>query len=88
LIGFRLERAADVGQRQDHGHIRSSTALHRRDCLCGVAGNVRLFQLLTQFGRSKAVAARVLFAWLIVNLFLGSQPHGFAAALLARRICQ
>jgi hypothetical protein len=28
---------------------------------------------LTQLGRSKAVAARVLFAWLAVNLFLGSQ---------------
>jgi hypothetical protein len=39
----------------------------------GVAGNVRLFQLLTQLGRSRAVAWRVLFAWLAVNLFLGSQ---------------
>ena len=39
----------------------------------GVAGNVRLFQLLTQLGGSKAVAKRVLTAWLAVNLFLGSQ---------------
>ena len=39
----------------------------------GVAGNVRLFQLLTRLGGSKTVARRVLFAWLTVNLFLGSQ---------------
>jgi hypothetical protein len=36
-------------------------------------GNVRLFQLLAQLGGSKAVAFRVLFAWLVGNLFLGSQ---------------
>ena len=39
----------------------------------GVTGNARLFQLLATFGRSRAVAARVLFAWLAVNLLLGSQ---------------
>jgi hypothetical protein len=39
----------------------------------GIAGTVRLFQLLTRFGGSKTVARRVLFAWLAGNLFLGSQ---------------
>lgn len=39
----------------------------------GIAGNVRLFQLLTQLGGNKSVAKRVLTAWLTVNLFLGSQ---------------
>lgn len=39
----------------------------------GIAGNVRLFQLLIQLGGSKRVAKRVLTAWLAVNLFLGSQ---------------
>jgi hypothetical protein len=39
----------------------------------GVAGNVRLFQLLTRLGGSRTVARRVLFAWLAGNLFLGSQ---------------
>lgn len=39
----------------------------------GVAGTVRLFQLLNQLGGSKEVARRVLFAWLMGNLFLGSQ---------------
>lgn len=39
----------------------------------GVTGNVRLFQLLAKLGRSRAVALRVLFAWLAGNLLLGSQ---------------
>ena len=39
----------------------------------GVAGVVRLYQLLTQLSGSKALARRVLFAWLVGNLFLGSQ---------------
>jgi hypothetical protein len=39
----------------------------------GIAGNVRLFQLLKQLAKNSAVAGRVLVAWLAVNLFLGSQ---------------
>ena len=39
----------------------------------GIAGNVRLLQLLTRLGGSRIVARRVLCAWLAVNLFLGSQ---------------
>ena len=39
----------------------------------GIAGNVRLFQMLAHLGGSSAVARRVLFAWLAGNLFLGSQ---------------
>ena len=39
----------------------------------GTTGNARLFQLLARLGGSRAVAWRVLFAWLAVNLFLGSQ---------------
>ena len=40
----------------------------------GIAGNVRLFQLLTKLSqRNRRVAQRVLFAWLAGNLFLGSQ---------------
>jgi len=39
----------------------------------GTMGNARLFQLLAQLGGSRTVARRVLFAWLSVNLFLGSQ---------------
>jgi hypothetical protein len=39
----------------------------------GIAGNVRLFQLLSRWAGSERVARRVLCAWLAVNLFLGSQ---------------
>jgi hypothetical protein len=39
----------------------------------GITGNVRLFQLLARLGGSRAVAFRVLVAWLAGNLFLGSQ---------------
>ena len=39
----------------------------------GSTGNVRLFQTLARLGGSKAVAFRVLLAWLAGNLFLGSQ---------------
>jgi len=39
----------------------------------GVAGNLKLVPLLRQLSGSSAVAWRVLFAWLAVNLLLGSQ---------------
>ena len=39
----------------------------------GAVGNARLFQLLIRLGGRRAVAFRVLFAWLAGNLFLGSQ---------------
>jgi len=39
----------------------------------GIAGNVRLVQLLRQLSGSTKLARRVLFSWLAGNLFLGSQ---------------
>jgi hypothetical protein len=39
----------------------------------GIAAHIRLLQLLEHLSGSKAVARRVLFAWLAANLFLGSQ---------------
>jgi hypothetical protein len=39
----------------------------------GVAGNLHIVPLLSQWTRSAAVARKVLFAWLAGNLFLGSQ---------------
>jgi hypothetical protein len=41
--------------------------------VAGVAGNVRLLQLLRQLSGSQAAARRTLCAWLIGNLFLGGQ---------------
>jgi hypothetical protein len=39
----------------------------------GVTANARLFQLLRKLGGSASVAWRLLFAWLAINLLLGSQ---------------
>ena len=40
----------------------------------GIIGNARMFQLLVSLaGGNRRVAWRVQFAWLAVNLFLGSQ---------------
>ncbi len=39
----------------------------------GVAANVRLFRLLRSLSDSSRVARKILFAWLVGNLFLGSQ---------------
>lgn len=39
----------------------------------GIAANVRLLQLLRSLAGGRGSAVRVLFAWLAVNLFFGSQ---------------
>ncbi len=39
----------------------------------GLAANLRLFQLLQRLSGSRAVAKKILVAWLSANLFLGSQ---------------
>jgi hypothetical protein len=39
----------------------------------GIAANLRLFQLLQHLSGSRAIAWKILIAWLAVNLFLGSQ---------------
>lgn len=41
--------------------------------LAGIAANLRLLQLLQRLSGSVSVARRVVFAWLAVNLLLGSQ---------------
>jgi hypothetical protein len=41
--------------------------------LAGIAGNLRLFQLLLHFSPHRFAAVRVLGAWLMGNLFLGTQ---------------
>jgi hypothetical protein len=41
--------------------------------LAGITGSARLFQLLAHLGGSRAVALRVMTAWLAGNLFLGAQ---------------
>ena len=41
--------------------------------LAGVVGNAHLLPLLSEWARSVSTARKVLFAWLVGNLFLGSQ---------------
>jgi len=41
--------------------------------LAGTTGNVRLLQLLVRLSSNRAIALRVLGAWLTGNLFLGTQ---------------
>ena len=75
LVGFLVWNAPpmspDVKSTATYGLIKliCTAAI----AFAGIAGNVRLFQLLKQLGGSRAVAGRVLFAWLAVNLLLGSQ---------------
>jgi hypothetical protein len=40
---------------------------------CGVAGNVRLYQLLRRLAPTRAIAVRVLISWILVDGFVGSQ---------------
>ena len=75
LVGFLIWNAppmsGDVKQSATYGFIKLLCTAGI--AFAGIAGNVRLFQLLVQLAKSKAVALRVLIAWLGVNLFLGSQ---------------
>jgi hypothetical protein len=41
--------------------------------VCGVAGNVRLYQLLRRLAPTRAVSRRVLLSWILVDGFVGSQ---------------
>jgi hypothetical protein len=41
--------------------------------LAGITGNARLLQLLVRLSKNRAIALRVMCAWLTGNLFLGTQ---------------
>ena len=75
LLGFVVWNAPPMSDDVKHTTTYSLIKLLHVAVIAfaGIAGNARLFQLLTQLGGSKRIARRVLFAWLAVNLFLGSQ---------------
>jgi hypothetical protein len=75
LIAFLVWNAPPMSPEAIHGSTYSVIKLTHVAVIAfaGTAGNVRLFQLLARLGGSRAVALRVLFVWLAVNLFLGSQ---------------
>ena len=62
----------DTTHRAVYGFIKLTHVLVI--AFAGIVGNTRLLRLLVnQAGGDRKVAWRVLFAWLTVNLFLGSQ---------------
>ncbi len=75
LVGFLVWNApamtSDVKSTATYGLIKLVDVVVI--AFAGIAGNVRLFQLLAQLGGSRRIAWRVFIAWLAGNLFLGSQ---------------
>jgi hypothetical protein len=75
LVAFLLWNAPPMSAQAVSGPLYSAILLTQVVVIAfaGTIGNGRLFQLLTQLGGSRAVALRVLAAWLAGNLFVGSQ---------------
>lgn len=75
LLAFVVWNAPPISQATLHGATYHFIKLTNVAVIAfaGTTGNARLLQLLVQVGGSRAAAFRVLFAWLIINLFLGSQ---------------
>jgi hypothetical protein len=75
IIAFMVWNAPDLTSKSLSGPAYNFILLTHISviALAGFTGNARLFQLLARLGGSKAVAFRVLCAWLAGNLFLGSQ---------------
>jgi hypothetical protein len=75
LIAFMVWNAPNLASKSLSGSAYNFILLAHVSVIAfaGMTGNVRLFQTLARLGGSKAVAFRVLVAWLAGNLFLGSQ---------------
>jgi hypothetical protein len=75
IIAFMVWNAPDMASKSLSGPAYNFILLTHVSviALAGFTGNARLFQLLARLGGSKAMAFRVLCAWLAGNLFLGSQ---------------
>jgi hypothetical protein len=75
LVAFLLWNAPPMSPQAVSGPLYSAIILTQVGVIAfaGTVGNGRLFQLLMQLGGRRAVALRVLVAWLAGNLFLGSQ---------------
>lgn len=75
LFGFMIwnvpPMAIGVKSTTTYGLIKLANVI--AIAFAGIAGNVRLFQLLVSLASSRAIAKRVFIAWLAGNLFLGSQ---------------
>ncbi len=75
LVFFLVWNAPPIGSSDHAQSVHASILL--LDVLviafAGVAANARLLQLLQQLSGSKVIAAKIFFAWIAGNLFLGSQ---------------
>jgi hypothetical protein len=75
IVGFLVWNAPPMSPEEIDGATYSLIKLTHVVAIAfaGVAGNLRLLQLLAHLGGNRAVARRVLCAWLAGNLFFGSQ---------------
>ena len=75
LVAFVIWNAPDAGSATASGTTYDLILVGHvlLIAFAGITGNVRLFQLLKQLGKSQRIARRVLLAWLAGNLFLGAQ---------------
>jgi len=75
VAGFIIWNAPPLaaGQSNSSTHAGVMLLLVVTVAFAGIAANLRLWQLLRQLAGGRAVASRVLFAWLAGNLLLGSQ---------------
>lgn len=75
LVAFMLWNAPTISEAKNSGVLYSIIQLTHVFVIAfaGIVANLRLIQLLQKLGGSARVARRVLFVWLVGNLFLGSQ---------------
>ncbi len=75
LLAFVIWNAPPLAHSESAGttHAFILLTIVAAIAFAGIAANVRLLRLLERLGGSASVARRVLFAWLAVNLLLGSQ---------------
>lgn len=75
LAGFVIWNAPPLteGANNSTTHAAILLMLVAVVAFAGIAANVRLLQLLRSLAGGRAGAVRVLFAWLVANLFFGSQ---------------
>ncbi len=75
LLAFVIWNAPPLAQSASAGttHAFILLTIVAAIAFAGIAANLRLLRLLERLGGTASVARRVLFAWLSINLFLGSQ---------------
>ena len=77
LIYFAIWNVPAFATRSDPATMTTHSfifvALVAAMAAAGIAGNVRLLQLLRQISGCRVAARRTLFGWLVGNLLLGSQ---------------